>query len=66
MPMSEAVRYRKKGIRSGTGMLRSRTEILDAGGIGLDADAQLCLLNSPVKLHFFTAESKEHIRINAL
>ncbi len=43
--MPEPVRYRNKGTQSGTGMLRYRTEIqvpeADAGGIDLDADAQL-------------------------
>jgi hypothetical protein len=34
-------RNRNKGIQYGTGMLRYWTEIPDAGGIGLDADAQL-------------------------
>jgi hypothetical protein len=30
-PMPEADRYRNKGIQSGTGMLRYRTEMLDNG-----------------------------------
>jgi len=41
MPMPEPVRYRNKGIQYGTEMLRYRTDIPDAGGIGLNADAQL-------------------------
>jgi hypothetical protein len=31
MPMPEAVRYRNKEIQSGNGMLRYRTDMLDAG-----------------------------------
>jgi hypothetical protein len=41
MPMPELVRYLYKGIQYSTGTLRYRTEIPDAGGIILDADAQL-------------------------
>ncbi len=51
--MPEPVRSRNKGTQSGTGMLRYRTEIQDAGmptGIALDANAQLWsnLLNWPL------------------
>jgi hypothetical protein len=43
VPIPDRVRYRNKGTQSGTGMLRYRSETqnADAGGIDLDADAQL-------------------------
>jgi hypothetical protein len=45
--MPGPVQYQEKRAQSGTGMSRYRTEIrdarnADAGGIDLDADAQLC------------------------
>ncbi len=49
VPLGNFVKSRNAGLsgtgirvpQSGTGMPRQRTEMLDAGGIGLDADAQL-------------------------
>jgi hypothetical protein len=41
MPMPELVWYQNKGIQYSTGTLRYRTEIPDAGGIILDAYAQI-------------------------
>ncbi len=46
MPMLDPVQYQYKETKSGTGMVRYCTgmmdaEARDAGGIGIDADAQL-------------------------
>jgi len=47
MPMPKPVRHQNNGSQSGTGTLLYQTEIRDAGGIDLDADAQLwpCKIN---------------------
>ena len=47
MPIPEPVWYQNIGNQSGTGMLRYRTEIQDAGSIDLVADAQLWTKGTP-------------------
>ena len=44
----EPVQYQNKGTQSSTGMLPYRTERPDAGGIGLDAYAQLWVFRTLV------------------
>jgi hypothetical protein len=56
MLLPEPVRYRNKGTQSGTGMLRYRTEIQDAG-----MPMQVASTSMPMPSYGYEPEKTEHL-----